>query len=107
MTAQPLMATSPAADLVPLSEVDLSETAKFIAKQSNKDETEVEARLRWFLLENPARRTNDPLGFGLRSVDRLAGCILLSPQFFCFQASKLLLMGSSSFYVDEQHRGQG
>jgi hypothetical protein len=35
------------------------------------------------------------------------GCILCSPQNFCFENKKILFMGSSSFYVDESCRGHG
>jgi hypothetical protein len=35
------------------------------------------------------------------------GCILCSPQAFRFENKKILLMGSSSFYVDDRHRGHG
>ncbi len=93
--------------LFPLAEPDLGELASFIAAQSGRDLTSVESHLRWFLLENPARRPEDPLGLGLRSAHQLAGCILLSPQVFRVDANDILFMGSSSFYVDGHHRGQG
>ncbi|MGD1024270.1 MAG: hypothetical protein ABR880_15900 [Candidatus Sulfotelmatobacter sp.] len=95
------------ADLVALSEKDVSELACFIAAQSGRAADAVEGHLRWFLLENPARESQDPLGFGLRSADQLVGCILCSPQVFRFDVQKIRLMGSSSFYVDERYRGQG
>lgn len=95
------------AELVALAEKDIAEIASFIAVQSGRTNESVEAHLRWFLLENPARQPQDPLGFGLRSADRLVGCILCSPQAFRFGSERILLMGSSSFYVDERHRGQG
>ncbi|MGB7600060.1 MAG: hypothetical protein WBM24_07125 [Candidatus Sulfotelmatobacter sp.] len=95
------------ADLIALSEKDLSEIAHFIAQQSRRPREMVEAHLRWFLLENPARGKNDSLGFGLVDTDQLVGCILCVPQFFQFGRKKILLMGSSSFYVDDRHRGQG
>jgi hypothetical protein len=94
-------------ELLPLTEPDLGEVANFVAEQSGRDRVSVESHLRWFLLENPARRLEDSLGFGLRSADQLVGCILLSPQMFRFEANDILFMGSSSFYVDDHHRGQG
>ncbi|MGC2645693.1 MAG: hypothetical protein WA261_05390 [Candidatus Sulfotelmatobacter sp.] len=94
-------------DLIALSEKDFGEIARFIANQSGHPRETVEAQLQWFLLENPARRENDPLGFGLTAADQLAGCILCVPQFFQFGHERILLMGSSSFYVDDRHRGQG
>jgi hypothetical protein len=98
---------SPRADVVPLSERDVGEIACFVAVQSGRSREEVEAHLRWFLLENPARQDRDPLGFGLRFADQLVGCILCVPQDFLFGDKRILLMGSSSFYVDNDHRGHG
>ncbi len=95
------------ADLVSLTASDIAEVAGFIAAQSGRTKESVEAHLRWFLLENPALQSQDPLGFGLRSADQLVGCILCSPQIFRFQNRKVPFMGSSSFYVDEAHRGHG
>jgi hypothetical protein len=97
----------PRADLISLSEKDIEEIATFIAAQSGRTKESVKAHLQWFLLENPALRTGDPLGFALRSADQLVGCILCSPQTFCFGKQTIRLMGSSSFYVDEAHRGHG
>ena len=90
-----------------IAEKDIAEVASFIAAQSGRTAESVEAHLRWFLLENPARKPQAPLGFGLRSADQFVGCILCSPQAFRFGNKKILLMGSSSFYVDDRHRGQG
>lgn len=95
------------ADLIALSENDLGGIAQFIAKQSQRATKTVEHHLQWLLLENPARGKNDPLGFGLVVADQLVGCILCVPQFFQFGHERILLMGSSSFYVDDRHRGQG
>jgi hypothetical protein len=95
------------AGLVSLAEKDVAEVAAFIALQSGRTKETVEAHLRWFLLENPARQPHQPLGFGLRSDDRLVGCIFCSPQMFQYQNNKILLMGSSSFYVDQLQRGSG
>jgi len=97
----------PCAELVVVSENDLAEVARFIAVQSGRTAETVAAHLRWFLLENPARRPQNPLGFSLRSDGALVGCILCSPQNFQFQEKRILLMGSSSFYVDDHHRGHG
>jgi hypothetical protein len=90
-----------------LSESDIPDVATFIAAQSGRARVAVESHLRWFLLENPARRSNDPLGFGLRSGDQLVGCILCCPQEFRFKNESIVLMGSSSFYVDDRYRGHG
>jgi hypothetical protein len=92
---------------VSLSEIELPEIASFIASQSGRDKDVVQTHLRWFLLENQARQPDVPLGYGLRSAGKLVGCILVSPQFFQFESHKILFMGSSSFYVDEEYRGHG
>lgn len=95
------------AELTPLGETDLACIANFIAAQSGRSKTAVEAHLRWFLLENPARQPEQPLGFGLCCSGELVGCILCSPQAFQYQGQRILLIGSTSFYVDEHYRGHG
>ncbi len=95
------------AELVTIAERDVGEVASFVAIQSGRTKETVESHLRWFLLENPARQPNHPLGFGLRSANQLVGCILCSPQLFRLQEQTILLMGSSLFYVDQNHRGSG
>lgn len=109
---QPIAQKRPApAELVPILAKDIAEVAAFIALQSGKSPETVEPHLRWFWLENPARQPQDPLGFGLRASlreqDQLVGCILCSPQAFCFGTKQIVLMGSSSFYVEDPYRGQG
>jgi hypothetical protein len=98
---------APRAEPVVIDEKAIAEVACFIAAQSGRTRETVEAHLRWFLLENPARQPGEPLGFGLRSSDQLVGCILCSPQAFRFKKDRIVLMGSSSFYVDDRHRGNG
>ncbi len=96
------------AHLAAILERDLAELTSFIAIQSGNERAAVESHLRWFLLENPARDPEAPLGHGLRSPDgELVGCILYVPQNFRFQEQTLVLMGSSCFYVDERFRGSG
>jgi hypothetical protein len=108
MTPRPIPdQSSLRADLATLTEPDLSQIACFIAAQSGRTKEAVEQHLRWFLLENPARQPEDPLGFGLRVAGQLAGCILCVPQTFRFENTRISMMGSSSFYVDERHRGHG
>jgi hypothetical protein len=96
-----------APDLVMLSKQDIGDIADFISRQSGRTREAVEAHLKWFLLENPALQPEIPLGFGLRSAGRLVGCILCNPQNFRFHNETILFVGSSSFYVDESHRGAG
>ncbi len=95
------------AELAPIPETGIIHVARFIAAQSGRTGAEVEARLRWLLLENPARTLEHPLGFGLHAGGKLVGCILCCPQAFQHRNEKIVLMGSSSFYVDESYRGQG
>jgi hypothetical protein len=96
------------AELVAISEPDMVELAHFIAAQSGRDPDSVERHLRWFLLENPAREPQIPLGCGLRSPQgQLVGCILYVPQTFRFQQQTLVVIGSSCFYVDQRYRGSG
>lgn len=109
MTANPAIVQQPGprTELIVIAEGDLPEVARFIADQSGREREVVEAHLRWFWIENPARQPQHPLGFGLVSSNQLAGCILCCPQVFVLQRKQILLMGSSSFYVDENHRGWG
>jgi hypothetical protein len=99
---------SPPAKLVAISGSDIVELAQFIAAQSGREPANVESHLRWFLLENPARDPEIPLGCGLRSAQgELVGCILCVPQTFRFQQQTFLVVWSSCFYVDERYRGNG
>jgi hypothetical protein len=100
--------TKPHSEVVRLAENDLQEVAAFIARESGKGPQQVEAHLRWFLLENPARQKGIPLGWGLRGEHgELAGCLLSSPQDFRFRTQHVPLMGSTCFYVDSAHRSVG
>jgi hypothetical protein len=65
-------------------------------------------RLSWILLENPARESEDPLGWLLRaSSGEVVGCMCCAPQKFCFGQTTFRLMMANSFYVDDQYRGGG
>jgi hypothetical protein len=93
---------------VAISESDIAELAQFIAIQSGREPASVESHLRWFLLDNPARDLQIPLGRGLRCREgRLVGCILSVPQTFRFQQQTSLVVWSSCFYVDKLYRGSG
>jgi len=101
-------AASSRADLVEIFERSLSDVARFIAEQSKEALAVVEERLRWLLIDNPARDQGTPLGWGLRSsTGEFVGCVLCVPQRFRHEESTFVVMGSSSFYVDEIHRGMG
>ena len=99
---------SPPADLVAISESDLVELARFVASQSGRESASVESHLRWFLLENPARDPQIPLGCGLRLPQgEFVGCILYVPQIFRFQQQTFPIVWSSCFYVDQRYRSNG
>ena len=53
---------APRAELVAIAEKDIAEVACFIAAQSGRSAETVESHLRWFLLENPARRSGRSAG---------------------------------------------
>src|SRR5271170_4292635 len=93
---------SPRAEVVVIAESDVVDLARFVASQSGRESANVESHLRWFLLGNPARDPQIPLGYGLRSPQgQLVGCILCVPQTFQFQRQTFPVVGSSCFYVDE------
>lgn len=103
-----MKASSPPAELVTISESDVAALARFIASQSGRDSRTVESHLRWFLLDNPARDPQIPLGCGLRlSNGEFVGCILYVPQIFRFQKRTLPVVWSSCFYVDKDYRRDG
>lgn len=98
----------PPAKLVAIFASDIVELAQFIASQSGREPASVESHLRWFLLENPARDPEIPLGCGLRSPQgELVGCILCVPQTLRFQQLTFPVVWASSFYVDKRYRGNG
>jgi hypothetical protein len=95
-------------ELVEISAENLMGVSRFISEQSHEETGGVDARLRWLLLDNPARELEAPLGWGLRaSTGEFVGCILCVPQKFRLREDPFVVMGSSSFYVDEIHRGKG
>ena len=96
------------AELVAISESDIVPLALFIASQSGREPVSVESHLRWFLLENPARDRQIPLGCGLRAPQgEFVGCILYVPQTFRFQQQTFPVVWSSCFYVDKRYRRNG
>jgi hypothetical protein len=93
---------------VEFHEPDIAELARFIAVQSNRNVNKIENHLQWFVVENPARNTQHPIGWGIRTgAGDVAGCLLCIPQFFRFRQARVLLLGASLFYVDPSHRGSG
>jgi hypothetical protein len=89
---------------------DLEEIARFINRFSESETPISRAveRLSWILLQNPARKPGDPLGWLLRTSSKeIGGCLCCAPQKFCFAQKTFTLMMANSFYVDDRHRGAG
>jgi hypothetical protein len=89
---------------------DLEEVARFISRVSGSDTSLTRAlqRLSWILLENPARKPSDFLGWCLRVPSgEVVGCMCCAPQRFCFGQTTFTLMMANSFYVDDRYRGGG
>ena len=90
---------------------ELEEVARFIQSQMLAPAPQVSAvvdRLRWILLENPARDPLAPLGWCLRSASGgVVGCMGCTPQEFSFGEKKFSVMVSTSFYVEPSNHGAG
>jgi hypothetical protein len=91
---------------------NLEEIAHFIARQSSVQpdlaSPQIAARLRWIVLDNPARKPNMPFGWCVRNeLNEIVGCMCCAPQRFVFRRQTSTLMMATSFYVDEQYRGAG
>lgn len=97
----------------PVTEADLPAVAAFAAGQARAGEPVAEGalspeeRLRWVLLENPARAAGVPLGWCVRDGDAIVGTLLCVPfragvgEFTC------TALMASKFYVDPRYRGMG
>jgi hypothetical protein len=99
----------------------LSEIARFLLKcrapdvpsQSAseiaaKDVADVEHRVRWLLLDNPAAKHAEPLGFSARDGDgNIRGLTLCFPAFFRQEEKRIAGLGSGSFFVDPAMRSAG
>ena len=92
---------------------ELGDVAQFIARQQLHTQAgltvqQVAARLRWIILENPAREPGMPVGWCTRDEHgSITGCMCCAPQKFISGGNVITLMMSSSFYVDERYRGTG
>ena len=98
--------------LCEIQPADLQEVGRFVARQIDADSglsvPQIIARLHWIVVENPAREPGMPLGWCVRnSAGQIAGCMFCAPQRFVLGESRCTLMMSSSFYVDQKHRGAG
>jgi GNAT superfamily N-acetyltransferase len=105
------MPTTP--NVVPVTESDLPAVAAFAAGQARAGEPVAEGalspeeRLRWVLLENPARAADIPFGWCVKDGEAIVGTLLCVPfrvgagEFAC------TALMASKFYVDPRYRGMG
>jgi len=105
----------------PVFPPDLPEVAGFILKQragetetsldrrmGTEDTAGIERRLRWLLLDSPAARPAEPLGYCLRDrIGAIRGLNLCFPAPFLVGQKKILGLGSGSFFVDPEARTLG
>jgi hypothetical protein len=64
-------------------------------------------RLRWVLLENPARAADIPLGWCVRDGSTIVGTLLCVPFRVGVGDFTCTALMASKFYVDDAHRGMG
>jgi hypothetical protein len=110
-------AASAKAQVFEIAENDLPAVEAFIRSQkaaspvssdTPSDAPRHQSKLEWFLLENPARRPDVPLGWQIRTAKGdLCGAMLCGPQDFCQGNRHFTLLLSSDFYVSEESRGAG
>ena len=97
-----------------ITEADISDVAAYLARQAGAGEATAtqglppERRLRWLLLENPARVDDVPLGWCIRDArQNVIGTLLCVPlRVAARDVSRTALM-SCKFFVDEPYRGAG
>ena len=102
------------ATITELAASDLDEAAWFLARESTgADPTSdaaaaASARLRWLMLENPARLDDVPLGWVLRD-DRgaIVGAMTCVPGRFAVNGHRFTALMSSNYYVSPSQRGVG
>jgi len=73
-----------------------------------RDLADIEHRVRWLLLDNPAARDAEPLGFAARDQDGIIrGLTLCFPARFLRGEERISGLGSGSFFVDPAMRSAG
>jgi GNAT superfamily N-acetyltransferase len=105
----------PAAPLVsPILERDLPEVAAFAARYARAGEAVAGDlspvdRLRWVLLENPARSSDIPFGWCARDASgtQIVGMMLCVPFRVGVGDFSCTALMASKFYADPRHRGAG
>jgi hypothetical protein len=98
-------------ELQPLCSSALPEVAAFLGQQLNqesKSTSNIERRLRWLLLENPAAQDGTPAGYCARDGNgAIRGLSLCFPVNFLAADQRLRGLGSGSFFVDAPARSMG
>ena len=97
-----------------IAEADIPDVAAYLARQAGAGEAVMaspmppERRLRWLLLENPARTHDVPLGWCIRDAGRsVVGALLCVPFRVAARGVTRTALMSCKFFVDESYRGAG
>lgn len=97
-----------------ITEADISDVAAYLARQARAGEATTtqglppERRLRWLLLENPARVDDVPLGWCIRDAAQcVIGTLLCVPFRVAARDVTRTALMSCKFFVDEPYRGAG
>lgn len=97
-----------------MTEADIPEVAAYLARQAGTGEAAATPgmppvrRLRWLLLENPARVDDVPLGWCIRDSARsIVGSLLCVPFRVAARGVTRTSLMSCKFFVDEPYRGAG
>lgn len=106
------MASGPAFNVI--TEADISDVAAYLARQAGTGDATTsqgslpERRLRWLLLENPARVDDVPLGWCIRDArQNVIGTLLCVPFRVAARGVSRIALMSCKFFVDEPYRGAG
>jgi hypothetical protein len=102
------------AQISQIQPTDIPQVATFLERHRRPTDTpatgplDPEQRLRWLLLENPARADDIPLGWCIRDADsRVSGAMLCVPLHLAGPGFDGRALMSCKFFVDEPHRGLG
>jgi GNAT superfamily N-acetyltransferase len=96
-----------------ITEAELPAVAAFISTQFRPGEARdpgalpLADRLRWVLLDNPARQADVPIGWCIRDNGRVVGCLLAVPYRIGAGTFSCTALVASHFYVEQAHRGAG
>lgn len=106
-------AMAEAAEVADISEGELAEVAEFLARQVRAGEPmsanarHPADRLRWLLVENPARLADVPLGWRIRSQGKIVGAALCIPFRVAGGGGSATALMFAKFFVDPPFRGMG